>query len=106
MIVRKLINWLNTQIDIKVQIVLDKFYFLYFLSLAYATLSNLCVFHLHHLIKFVVRIELFGLMWRNVQSVRLIICCYWLLGFIRSLRNCNLQGPIPDLSTIPRLTYL
>ncbi|KAK7372245.1 hypothetical protein VNO80_05619 [Phaseolus coccineus] len=23
-----------------------------------------------------------------------------------SLRNCNLQGPIPDLSTIPRLTYL
>ncbi|QCE01087.1 hypothetical protein DEO72_LG7g2379 [Vigna unguiculata] len=24
----------------------------------------------------------------------------------RSLRNCNLQGPIPDLSTIPQLTYV
>jgi len=61
------------------------------------TLWNHYVFRLHHLIKFVVR---------NVQSVRLIICCYWLLGFIRNLRNCNLQGPIPDLSTIPQLTYV
>lgn len=27
-------------------------------------------------------------------------------GVIRSLRNCNLTGPIPDLSKIPKLLYL
>ena len=29
-----------------------------------------------------------------------------LVGFSRSLRNCSLQGPIPDLSRIPQLGYM
>ena len=29
-----------------------------------------------------------------------------LVGFSRSLRNCSLQGPIPDLSGIPQLGYM
>lgn len=33
-------------------------------------------------------------------------CCYWFLGIIRSLRNCNLRGPLPDLRRIPHLLYL
>ena len=29
-----------------------------------------------------------------------------LVGFCRSLRNCSLQGPIPDLSRIQKLGYM
>ena len=29
-----------------------------------------------------------------------------LVGFSRSLRNCSLQGPIPDLSRIQKLGYM